>query len=189
MLHLLQARATDLAGDTARRRASLCLLLSLIATPIAIWLFTNLEPLWLRILALDGTAFLLGATALGGALAVTPLIAGIGFLLAIWFGVDSVYLQRQQPSPLIDKCIIGTGLLVWFAPTLVAVVSALRGLIEGRVHFVRPPRDYFITTDPIAYWQGIGFWLIMAGLFGFLAWRYWRDKLGRQAADTSQNCG
>lgn len=176
---LLQARDTDLAGDTARRRASICLILSLMATPVSIWLFTNLEPLWIRILALEGSLFLLGATALGAALAVAPLVAAIGFLLAIWFGVDSVYLPRRRRSPLVDKCIIGGGLLVWFSPVLAALGSAARGLIEGRVHFVRPPRDYFLATDPIAFWQGIGFWLIMAVLFGFLAWRYWRNKLGR----------
>ncbi|MDO9597856.1 MAG: hypothetical protein Q7J47_09060 [Azoarcus sp.] len=174
---LLQARDTDLAGDTARRRASISLILSLMATPVSIWLFTNIEPLWTRILALEGSAFMLGATALGGVLAVAPLVAGIGFLLAIWFGVESVYLPRQHRSPLIDKCIIGSGLLVWFSPVLAALGSAARGLFEGRVHFVRPPRDYFLATDPIAFWQGIGFWLIMAALFGFLAWRYWRNKL------------
>ncbi|PKO53142.1 MAG: hypothetical protein CVU28_09620, partial [Betaproteobacteria bacterium HGW-Betaproteobacteria-21] len=70
---LLQARDTDLAGDTARRRASISLILSLMATPVSIWLFTNIEPLWTRILALEGSAFMLGATALGGVLAVAPL--------------------------------------------------------------------------------------------------------------------
>ena len=42
---------------------------------------------------------------------------------------------------------------------------------------MRPPRDYFLATDPIAFWQGVGFWLIIAALAGFLAWRYWQPKL------------
>ena len=51
-----------------------------------------------------------------------------------------------------------------------------QALASGRIHFVRPPRDYFLATDPIAFWQGVGFWLIMGSLFAFLAWRYWRGK-------------
>lgn len=184
MLLLLQARDSDLAGDTARRRARIFLLVSLLATPASVWLFSSLEALWNRILGLEGSLFLLGATVLGGALAVAPLFAGIGFLLAVWFGVESVYLPRHRRSPLTDLCIVGAGLLVWFAPALGALGSAARGLFEGRVHFVRPPRDYFLASDPIAFWQAIGFWLIMAALFGFLAWRYWRNKLGTRKQPT-----
>ena len=166
-----------LKGDIARRRAAVGLLVFLVALPVSWWLFSRLEPIWNQVMPLEGVAFMGAATLLGAALAIAPLAAGIGFLLAIWFGVDSVYQPRSRSCTLLDRVIVGAGLLVWFAPVLVAVGSAGRALYEGRVHFVRPPRDYFLATDPIAFWQGVGFWLIMAGLFGFLAWRYWHPRL------------
>ena len=64
-----------------------------------------------------------------------------------------------------------------------SVGKAVQALATGRISFVRPPREYLLATDPIAYWQGIGFWLIMAVLFSFLAWRYWRGKLFPEAAE------
>lgn len=131
---------------------------------------------------LEGLPFMAAATLLGAALAIAPLAAGIGFVLAIWFGVDSVYLPRRRARNLIDTLIVASGLVVWFSPALMGVVAAGRALYEGRIHFVRPPRDYFLATDPIAFWQGVGFWLIMAGLFAFLAWRYWYPRLMPNAA-------
>ncbi|WP_050976123.1 hypothetical protein [Azoarcus olearius] len=165
------------AGDRARRRAAWALLVLIVAAPAAWVLFSSLEASWARISPLEGARFMLAATALGAALAVAPVLAVGGFFVALWFGVESVFLPRTRRTPLLDRVIVGVGLLVWFAPALGLLGSAVRALAEGRVHFVRPPRDYFLATDPIAFWQGVGFWLIMAGILGFLAWRYWRGKL------------
>lgn len=168
---------TVLPGDRARRRALFCLLMGLLALPASWLLFAQLDLLWPRIVAMEGMTFLAAATLLGAAMAIGPLAAALGLLLAIWFGVDSVYRPRRRASPLLDRAIVAFGLVVWFAPALGAIATALNALLRGRIHFVRPPRDYFLATDPIAYWQGVGFWLIMAGLFAFMAWRYWRGKL------------
>ena len=126
---------------------------------------------------MEGITFMAAATLLGGAMAIGPLTAAIAFVLAIWFGVDSVYKPRRAASPLLDRTIVATGLVVWFMPALAALVVVGQALASGRIHLVRPPRNYFLATDPIAFWQGVGFWLIMGGLFAFLAWRYWRGKL------------
>ncbi|MFC5770524.1 hypothetical protein [Thauera sinica] len=164
-------------GDRTRRRAAGALLLFASALPAGYWLFASLPALWARVEPLGGAVFMLAATLLGAALAIVPLAVLAGFILALWYGVESVYLPRTRPTPLLDRLIVGAGLLVWFAPTLATVALAARALAEGRIHFVRPPRDYFLATDPIAFWQGFGFWLIMGALFAFLAWRYWRGKL------------
>lgn len=171
------ASISPLAGDRARRRAALGLVLSCAGALLTWVLFARLDVLWSRVDPLEGTVFLLAATALGAALALAPLCAIVGLIGATWFGVESVYRPRRQASPLLDCVIVGSGLLVWFAPALACLAVIARALHEGRVHFVRPPRDYFLATDPIAFWQSIGFWLIMAVIAGFLAWRYWRDKL------------
>ncbi|MDI3513975.1 MAG: hypothetical protein PWP40_1204 [Rhodocyclaceae bacterium] len=169
-------------GDRARRKALFGLLVGLVALPASWLLFSQLERLWPEIVRMEGIAFMAAATLLGGAMAVGPLAAAIGLLLAIWFGVDSVYKPRSRPSPLLDRMIVGAGLLVWFTPALAAFAIIGQALASGRIHFVRPPRDYFLATDPIAFWQGVGFWLIMGGLFAFLAWRYWRGKLFPRSA-------
>lgn len=169
-------------GDRARRKALFGLLVGLVALPASWLLFSQLERLWPEIVRMEGIAFMAAATLLGGAMAVGPLAAAIGLLLAIWFGVDSVYKPRSRPSPLLDRMIVGAGLLVWFTPALAAFAMIGQALASGRIHFVRPPRDYFLATDPIAFWQGVGFWLIMGGLFAFLAWRYWRGKLFSRSA-------
>lgn len=170
------------AGDAARRRAARAFLIFLVALPLSYLLFSRLEPIWARILPLEGAVFMLAATLLGAVLALTPLAAAIGFLLAVWHGVESVYLPRSRPSPLLDRGIVAGGLLVWFSPALALLAAAIRGLIEGKVHFVRPPRDYLLATDPHAFWQSIGFFLIMGALFALMAWRYWRGKLAADAA-------
>lgn len=171
-------------GDHTRRSAVRALLLFVAALPLSYWLFAMLPELWARVAPLEGAPFMLAATLLGAALAIAPLAAAVGFVLALWHGVESVYLPRTRPTPILDRLIVGAGLLVWFAPSLAAIGLAARALAEGRVHFVRPPRDYFLATDPIAFWQGLGFWLIMGGLFAFLAWRYWRGKLLRRPVAT-----
>lgn len=175
---LLQTADTGRAGDLARRRGRNALLLCLLALPASIWLFSSITELWSVIQPLEGAVFMIAATVFGGVLAVVPLAAALGFLLAVWYGVESVYLPRSRPTPLIDRSIVAAGLAVWFAPAIGMLTAALRALAEGRIHFVRPPRDYFLATDPIAFWQGVGFWLTMAAMFGFFAWRYWRGKLG-----------
>lgn len=177
MTSLPPPAANRTAGDLARRRALASFLVFLVALPMSWGLFARLDSIWARVMPLEGLAFMAAATLLGAALAIAPLATAAGFVLATWFGVDSVYRPRSRPTPRLDRLIVAGGLLVWFEPALLALGAAGRAVVEGRIHFVRPPRDYFLATDPIAFWQGVGFWLIMAGLFGFLAWRYWRGKL------------
>ncbi len=169
------------AGDAARRRAGFALLLCALALPLSIGLFATLERAWGRIAPLEGGGFMLAATALGAALAIAPLAAFAGFILAVWHGVESVYLPRSQRSPLADRCIVAAGLAVWFSPMLAALAMVTRAVASGRVHVVRAPQDYALASDPVAYWQGVGFWLVTAGMCGFFAWRYWRGKLRRRA--------
>jgi hypothetical protein len=170
-------RSDELRGDFLRRRARFGLAL-LVVMLLAAWpLFSGLDRLWPAVAALEGTSFLATATLLGAALALTPLLAVVGFLLATWYGVESVYQPRQRATPLSDKLIVGLGILVWFGPSLGLVAAAGWAIVKGSIHFTRPPRDYVLATDPIAFWQGVGFWLIVAAGLGYLAWRYWREKL------------
>ena len=115
--------AVSLPGDQARRRALFSLLVSLVALPASWLLFSQLERLWPGIVRMEGITFMAAATLLGGAMAIGPLTAAIGFVLAIWFGVDSVYKPRRTASPLLDRVIVATGLVVWVTPALAALVG------------------------------------------------------------------
>jgi hypothetical protein len=170
-----------LPGDRNRQYAGYALLLCLAATPLSVWLFLELGFLWQFVLPLEGTSFILGATVFGAVLAITPVLAVLGFLLAIWFGVESVYLARSRPRLWVDRIIVGFGLITWFLPALGFLATAIRAIFTGGVHFSRPARDYLLAEDPIAYLEGVGFLFIMAGLFAWGAWRYWQGKLGRKA--------
>jgi hypothetical protein len=172
------ARPDELRGDFLRRRARFGLVLLVAMAAAAAPLFGELGEMWPAIAALEGWAFLGAATLLGAALAGIPLLALVGLALAVWYGVESVYQPRRRVSPALDKLILALGLVVWFGPALALLAAAARAVATGRIHFMRPPRDYFLATDPIAFWQGVGFWLIVAAGLGYLAWRYWRGKLG-----------
>ena len=168
-------------GDRARRRGVLCLLLALVTTPTTILLFFNLRPIWSSVVSLNGIAFALVAALFGAVLAIAPVITVAGWLLALWYGVESVFMQRTRRTPTIDIAIVGAGLVAWFSPALAFLASAVRALVSGRVHFPHPSRDYLMTEDPIAFWQGVGYMFIAAGVFAWLAWRYWQSKLRRKS--------
>ena len=174
---LPRRREAESGGDFARRRARHALLAFLVGLPATLWLFARLADIWALIAPLDGAGFMFAATALGGALAIAPLATVLAALLAVWFGVESVHLPRSRPSPVTDRFILAAGLLVSFGPSGALVAAAGRAIATGTIHFSRPPRDYHLATDPIAFWQGVGFWLIVAAALAYPAWRYWRGKL------------
>jgi len=157
------------------------LLLALVTTPITVLLFLNLELLWTHIEPLEGIAFALVGALFGAALAAAPIIAAVGWLLALWFGVESVFMPRARRTPAIDIAIVGAGLVAWFLPAIWFLFTAVQALVSGRVHFPRPARDYLLAEDPVAFWQGVGYMLIAGGLLAWLAWRYWQGKLRRKS--------
>jgi hypothetical protein len=169
-------------GDRARRRGTFSLLLALIATPLTTLLFLNLRPFWVKIAPLEGVAFMLAAFLFGAVLAVTPVITAAGWLLALWYGVESVFMPRTRRTPICDILIVGASLIAWFSPALGFLGKAAQALFTGGVRFAHPPRSYLLAEDPVAFWQSIGFLLIAAGLFVWFAWHYWKGKLRRKPA-------
>ena len=175
----------ELRGDFLRRRARFGLALLIVALLAAVPLFGRLDRLWPSVAALEGVPFLMAATLLGGALAASPVLALIGLLLVVWYGVESVYQPRRRPSRGLDRLIVALGLTVWFGPAVALLATAARAIATGSIHFSRPARDYDLATDPIAFWQGVGFWVIGAAVLGYAAWRYWRAKLTTSRAPES----
>ncbi len=181
---LPQRRDTEPDGDFARRRARFVLQLFALLLPISVWLFARLDRIWFSIMPLEAMPFLLAASLLGAVLAITPVATVVALLLAVWYGVESIHLARSRPTPVTDRLIVAGGLIVWFSPTIALAAAALRAILAGSISFSRPQREYLLATDPIAFWQSIGFLLIVAAALAYPAWHYWRDRLGRQDRQT-----
>jgi len=179
MSFLPQRHAAEPDGDFARRRARFVLLIFMVLLPITIWMFARLEQIWLLVLPLQGGIFLIAAALLGTVLAVTPVAAVVFLLMAVWYGVESIALERSRSTPLLDRVIIGVGLATWFAPALALASKALSAILAGSISFTRPNREYLLATDPIAFWQSIGFLLIVAAALAYPSWHYWRGKFAQ----------
>lgn len=176
MSFMPQRRAAESDGDHTRRRARFLLLLFLCALPATLWLFARTAQLWFAIQALEGAPFMLAATVFGALLATLPVLTVIALIAATWLGVESVHQPRTRATPVLDHLIIGAGLLLSFAPTLALCVAVLRAIMAGSIRFSRPAREYVLATDPIAFWQSMGFMLIVALALAYPAWRYWHGK-------------
>lgn len=177
MSFLPQRLEGEADGDLLRRRARFTGILFLVLMAIAIWLFASSERVWLSIMPLEGGVFLVASALFGGLLASTPVMSLVFLLMTVWYGVESVFHPRARHTPLIDMGIIAGGILVWFSPGIALVGGALRAVLTGSIAFSRPQRVYFLETDPIAFWQSIGFMLIVAATLSYPAWHYWRKKL------------
>lgn len=176
MSFLPQRLEGEADGDLLRRRARFTGILFLVLLALAISLFARSEPIWLRIMPLEGGVFLLASALFGGLLASTPVLALVFLLMSVWYGVESVFSPRARHTPLIDMGIIAGGILVWFSPGIALASGALRAVLTGSIAFSRPQRVYFLETDPIAFWQSIGFMLIVGIALSYPAWQYWRKK-------------
>lgn len=182
-MHFLpQLRDEETAGDLMRRRARFTGVLLLAMLASAITLFRNLEPLWLQISELEGGIFLFASMLLGLFMAATPVLSLVFLLMCVWYGVESVFQPRSQSTPLVDRAILAGGLLVWFGPSLALIGGALKALLSGAIAFSRPERVYLLEADPIAFWQSIGFMLIVAVALAYPAWHYWKRKLAKRTA-------
>jgi hypothetical protein len=174
-------RVDEPVGDLRRRQAFSALVVALLALPVAIFAFVFIEPIWLRIEPMQGFAFMLAATLLGATMAAAPLVAAAAAIVAMWHGVESVALARSRPTPLLDRTLYAIGLIVWFAPTLTLAAMAASAIAKGSISFRRPAREYLLATDPVAFWQGVGFLLIVAAALAYPAWHYWRRKFAPRA--------
>ncbi|AUN94833.1 hypothetical protein [Pseudazoarcus pumilus] len=179
MFPFSRPRPDEPAGDAHRRKALRALIVALLALPIALTAFRFIEPIWVRIEPLEGIAFMLAATLLGATMAVAPLLAAAAALVAMWHGVESVAQPRSRVTPLFDRVLYAIGLVVWFAPALALAAMAGKAVVTGSITFRRPAREYLLAIDPIAFWQSVGFLLIVAVAAAYPAWHYWRRKLTR----------
>ena len=167
-------------GDRTRRRALHALLLSCALTLFSLVLIKSIGPLWMKVQALDGANFMLVATLFGAALGLAPVGAVAALVVAVVRGVASIEQPRRTATPALDRLLVGAGLLLWFAPSLALLGWAIGAIGRGSLRFARSA-EYLLATDPIPFWQGIGYLLIVAAALAYPGWVYWRKWFARRA--------
>lgn len=189
MLHLLPVnREGELAGDFARRQARFFALGAVLMLLLSIWSVHLGEALarYLETMALDSFRGWMIVVAWGLALAFFPVLCAVCFLRALWHWHHSVWLPKAQAAPKMDRWLVVQSVTASFLPALTMLAMAVRGLIAGTVRWPHPKREYILATDPVPYWQSIGFFLIAAVVMAWPMWRYWQIRLGRDRADKAQ---
>lgn len=64
-------------------------------------------------------------------------------------------------------------------PALALFGMAASAVATGAITFRRPAREYLLATDPITFWQSVGFLLIVGAAVAWPAAHYWRGKFAR----------
>lgn len=180
MLSLTPSLPTETEGDFRRRKAvrASCVFFMLFPLTLALYIFGG--HLWAIIASSEGFLFWLGALGLGLVIAFLPFVALAAGWWAIWNGVESVWLPRSRKTPFIDRLLIVVAFLVFFSPALAFCSMALQAVMSGAVSFRRPvAHEYLLATDPTAFWQGVGFLLIVAGVLAYPAVQYWKSRLAQ----------
>lgn len=176
MLFISTRSTQELTGDYARRRAIKLTLWCVAFIIINILIFSNLT-LWRFIEPLNGAAFYFAAVGVGLLLAAAPVLAVLTFCAAVWHAGSSIALPKQYATPRLDRTLAVILCVIWFSPALASLAFAGRSLASGVIRFPHPKREYVLATDPVAFWESIGFMLIATAVWAWLAWRYCQPHL------------
>lgn len=180
MQPLTPSLPTETEGDFRRRKATRALCVFLILLPLTVALYIFGGHLWASIAASEGGWFWFGAVGLGVAIAFLPFVTLAAGWMAIWNGVESVWRPRSRKTPFIDRLLLAIAFVVFFSPALAFGGMALQAVVSGAISFRRPvAHEYLLATDPIAFWQGVGFLLIVAAVLAYPAVQYWKSRLRR----------
>ncbi len=136
-----------------------------------------LEPVWRAIAGLSGAMFALCAGVFGLAVAGLPLAIIVMLCIAAFARVESLARPRKQPVGIADRAMVALAVVLSAIPALWPASKALRALIGGSVTIAQPVEHSFTAvTDPLVYWENIGYWgfatLTLAGLAAY----YWRNR-------------
>lgn len=138
----------------------------------------QLVPLWSRIAALNGAAFVTAATAFGLGLIVLPLGTIVCGVTALFFRTESnIRPGRRSGANVIDfACTIGA-VIASLLPAAWPASKALRALLTGEISIRQPIEHRFsMSSDPLAFWENVTFWLFATAALAGLAVFFWRSR-------------
>ncbi|WP_172198707.1 MULTISPECIES: hypothetical protein [unclassified Niveibacterium] len=157
------------------RRFFLLTLVLAIPTALLGW---QLLPTWSHIAALEGAAFLAAATAFGLGLIALPLGTIASLVAALFLRTESnIRPGRQSRANAADLvCTIGA-VMTSLLPASWPASKALRALLTGGITIRQPIEHHFsISSDPLAFWENVTFWLLAAAALAGLAAYFWRSR-------------
>lgn len=174
---------TSSALQPAPRRAKLqkkarnWTFVALAALLVTLPTFYFIEPIFFWIARLNGLDFGVLSLTLSLAMALGPVITLVGVLTALFLRVEACFTPEQVDRTLVDRFSITAGILVSFAPAVVALYPPIKAILTGYIGFRGPGQQYFRVEDPYGFWQATAFWIMGAATLAILAGVYWRAKM------------
>lgn len=160
-----------------QKKARNWIFVALIALFVTLPTFYFVEPIFFWIVGLNGLDFGVLSITLGLAMALGPVAAVVGLLMALFWRVEACFTPDQLGRTLTDRMSIGVGLLVSFVPAIVALYPPIKAILTGYIGFRGPGQQYFRAEDPYGFWQATAFWMMGAATLAILAGLYWRAKM------------
>ncbi|WP_341674916.1 hypothetical protein [Niveibacterium sp. SC-1] len=134
-------------------------------------------PTWKFIASLSGIAFAASATLFGLALAVLPVAVLVLVGTALFLRVESLVRPRSRSLGLPDRLALIGALLLSIVPALWPLSMAARAVFGDGITIRQPIEHHFtMFSDPLAFWENVGYWLIAAVALAALAGYYWRSR-------------
>lgn len=174
------------SGDkllTRSRRAMFAALALSLPTALGV---VFLIPIWRAVAGLSGISFALAAGLFGLAVAGLPLAIIVALYVGAFSRVESLTRPRSAPVGRADRVMTGFAVLLSAVPALWPASMALRALFGGAITIRQPVEHSFTAmSDPLVFWENVGYWAMATLALGGLAVYYWRNRsraMRREAA-------
>lgn len=145
--------------------------------PPTLGLVVYAETAWRHIVQLDGATFSTTATLfwlslIAGGLATVTLLS-----VALFARVEAHHADPRLHWSRAAQLHRGLALLISLLPAAWPASKAVRALLSGTVTIRQPVAHSFTAaSDPLAYWQNVGFWLLATVALAGGALYYWRSR-------------
>jgi|GEM_PF-6450419 len=134
-------------------------------------------PAWKFIASLSGIAFAASATLFGLALAVLPIAVIVLVGAALFMRVESFIRPRSRAVGLPDRLSLAGALLLSLVPALWPLSKAAMAVFSGGITIRQPLEHHFtVFSDPLTFWENVGYWLIATVALAALAAYYWLSR-------------
>lgn len=163
-----------------RRKSVRWMMFAALAVLLSIPPYFWFGPLWAKVSALGGAAFVLAAAGFGLLLVIGPIGFLCCLLAAIFMRAEACTQAGEHPRGMADVLALASGLLISFAPALGVLYMPIKALTTGEVRYKFPAAMVRHDVDPLGYWQGVGFWFMGAAALAVLAGIYWRSRWQRR---------
>lgn len=165
------------SGDALLRRSQQMLGYAFVLGVASAAVYIYRQALWDYVGAQGGAWFMLLAALFGLALVAIPLAALTCLAWGVFARVESLVRARSTPAKLADRLLVGLAIALSLVPAAWPLSMAARAMMSGEIT-IRQPIEHLFTphSDPLAFAENVGYWLIGAAALASLAGIYWRSR-------------